>query len=147
MDRIDSHTPYDDESVERAYQVTMACGYHSAEELFNRISKQINSIPGGFVPTSTKDMAERLRINDIDELPVDQEYSFIREDVRPTGHDFRVYITSFQDGEGGDYAYRVDVWETDYCGHIDEVKNNHLFDPSEWHKGLTPHTKNETTQQ
>ena len=135
MDRIDSHTPYADESVERAFQTTMKNEYRTADELFNLICEQLNSLQGGFVPTSTKVMAERLFINDIDELPLDQEYSFINE-KHPSGHDFRVYISSFQDGEGGDDAYLVEVWETDYCGHIALVDNKPLFDQDNWHKGL-----------
>lgn len=136
MDRIDSHTPYADEAVERAFQVTMKNEFTTAKELFDIICNELNSVAGGFVPTSTKEMAERLHINDIDELPNVDEYSFMTNLPR-FDHDFRVYITSCQDGEGGDYAYLVDVWETDYCGHVAEVDNNPLFDPDTWHKGLT----------
>lgn len=135
MDRIDSHTPYDDEAVERAFQVTMKNEFTTAKELFGIICEQLNSMDGGFVPTSTKEMAERLHINDIDELPVVDEYSFMTN-IPKLDHDFRVFISVCQDGDGGDYAYQVDVWETDYCGHVAEVKNNHLFDPVTWHKGL-----------
>lgn len=135
MDRIDSHTPYDDESVERAYQVTMACGYHSAEELFNRISEQLNSLPGGLVPTSTKEIAGRLGLNDIDELQEPEEYSFCM-DLPSESYDYRVYINSYQDGEGGDYVYLVEVYKYDYFGCIGHASNAHLFDPDTWHKGL-----------
>lgn len=136
MDRIDSHTPYDDEAVERAYQITMKNEYRSADELFHLITEQLNSIDGGFVPTSTKEMAERLHINDIDELPNVDEYKFCM-DLPSSSHDYRVYITSCQDGEGGDYAYQVEVYEYDYFGCVGHASNANLFDTGTWHKGLT----------
>lgn len=140
MDRIDSHTPYDDKAVERAFQATIKNEFKTAKELYDIICEQLNSVDGGFVPTSTREMAERLHINDIDELLNVDEYKFMTN-LPQFDHDFRVFISAFQDGEGGDYAYQVDVWETDYCGHIAEVKNNHLFDPENWHKGLFKNNK------
>lgn len=136
MDRIDSHTPYDDEAVERAFQVTMSCGYTSAEELFNRISEQLNSLAGGFVPTSPKEMAERLHINDIDELPNVDDYSFCM-DFPSEPYDYHVFVSSFQDGKGGDNCYLVEVYKYDHLGCIEDATNQSLFDPDTWRRRLT----------